>query len=185
MDESVQLRALQLSDIDQILVWGTDVPFCAANGWTLNLPEEKLRQHWRSIITDSRADFIRYGIVHQNLLVGYADLAGIDYAEARAEIGYAIGDSSLWGKRLGFFGAALMLKVAFEKLKLKRITASVSVTNTRSKRVLEKLEFTFEGIQEEETESGVREDMCLYQLLLEDFRDPTAKSEKLSTRPNN
>jgi len=158
----MQLRALQLLDIDQILVWGTDAASCAANGWTLNLPEEKLRQYWRSIITDSRADFIRYGIVHQNLLVGYADLAGIDYDKARAELGYAIGDSSLWGRGLGFFGAALMLKVAFERLQLKRVAASVSVTNARSKRVLEKLKFTFEGIQEEETESGVRENMCLY-----------------------
>ena len=184
MNEPVQLRALQLSDIDQILVWGKDVPFCVANDWTLNLSEEKLRKHWTSIITDARADFIRYGIVQQNLLVGYADLASIDHDEARSELGYAIADSSLWGKGLGFLGAAQMLKVAFEKLKLKRITARVSATNARSKRVLEKLEFTFEGIQEEETESGVREDMCLYQLLLEDFRDPTAKSEKFSTRPN-
>lgn len=183
MEESVQLRALQRSDIDQILVWGADVPFCAANGWTLNLPEEKLRQHWTSIITDSRADFIRYGIVHQNPLVVYADLADIDCDEGRAELGYAIGDSSLWGRGLGFFGAALMLKVAFERLKLKRVTASVSVTNARSKRVLEKLKFTFEGIQEEETESGVREVMCLHQLLLEDFRDPTAKSENFQRVP--
>ena len=184
MDESLQLRALQLEDIDQILVWGKDVAFCVANGWTLNLPEEKLRQHWTSIITDSRADFIRYGIVHQNLLVGYSDLAGIDYGEARAELGYAIGNSSLWGKGLGFSGAALMLNVAFKKLKLKRVTASVSAINTRSKRVLEKLGFTFEGIQAEETESGLREEMCLYSLLLEDFRDSTAKSEKFLTRPN-
>ena len=149
MDESVKLRALQLEDIDRVLVWGKDETFCIANGWTSNLAEEILREHWTSIITSSRANFIRYGIVHQNLLVGYADLAGINYDEARAELGYAIGDSSLWGRGLGFHGAALMLKVAFEKLELKCVTSSISATNTRSRRVIEKLKFTLKGVQEE------------------------------------
>ena len=184
MDESVKLRALQLEDIDRVLVWGKDETFCIANGWTSNLAEEILRQHWTTIITSSRANFIRYGIVHQGLLVGYADLADIDYDKARAELGYAIGDSSLWGKGLGFHGAALMLKVAFEKLKLKCVTSSIDATNTRSRRVIEKLKFTLEGVHEGETEFGMRGDVCLYQLLLEDFRDSTAKPKKLSTHPN-
>jgi [ribosomal protein S5]-alanine N-acetyltransferase len=150
--------------------WAKDREFCLANDWSLEIPEERLISHWTGIITESSDNLIRKGITFENQLIGYADLADINQFEARASLGYAIGDSSLWGQGLGFLGAKLMLELAFESLKLERVTAEVNAANTRSLRVLEKLVFKLEGIlRRHETYRGARGDVHLFGMLREEY----------------
>ena len=170
MLEDVQLRPLQLEDLNTVILWAKDSEFCLANDWSLELPEERIRTYWTEIITESSGDLIRKGITFENKLIGYADLADINTLEARASLGYAIGNSSLWGAGLGFLGAKLMLELAFIDLKLERITAEVNAANTRSLRVLEKLGFKLEGVlRQHETYRGVRGDVHLLGMLREEF----------------
>ncbi len=166
MLEDVHLRPLQLEDLETVVVWAKDSEFCLANDWSLELSEERIRTHWTGIISESSDKLIRKGITLNGVLIGYADLADIDTFEARASLGYAIGNSSLWGQGLGFLGAKLMLEFAFTDLKLERITAEVNAANTRSLRVLEKLGFKLEGVlRQHETYRGVRGDVHLFGML--------------------
>jgi [ribosomal protein S5]-alanine N-acetyltransferase len=170
MVSDVKLRALQLEDLSTVMLWAKDSEFCLANEWSLEIPEERLINHWTGIITESSDKLIRKGITLNGQLIGYADLADINTFEARASLGYAIGDSSLWGKGLGFLGAKLMLELAFENLKLERVTAEVNAANTRSLRVIERLGFKLEGIfRRHETYRGVRGDVHWFGMLLEEF----------------
>jgi [ribosomal protein S5]-alanine N-acetyltransferase len=166
----VKLRPLRLEDLNTVILWAKDREFCLANEWSLELSEARLMTHWTGIITESSETLIRKGITFDGQLIGYADLADINTFEARASLGYAIGNSSLWGKGLGFAGAKLMLGLAFESLKLERVTAEVNVANTRSLRVLEKLGFKLEGVlRQHETYRGMRGDVHLFGMLREEF----------------
>ena len=169
-NKSVQLRNLQLEDIPTVLEWSKDTEFCLANEWSLELTEERIRTHWTGIIAEARDDLIRKGITFEGQLVGYADLADINHFEARANLGYAIGNSSLWGRGLAFEGAKLMLELAFVDLKLERVTGEVNSANTRSLRVLEKLGFKLEGVfRQHETYRGVRGDVHWFGMLREEY----------------
>jgi [ribosomal protein S5]-alanine N-acetyltransferase len=170
MRQDVNLRPLQLEDLKTVMLWAKDTEFCLANEWSLEIPEERLTSHWTGIITEISDTLIRKGITFNGQLIGYADLADINTFEARASLGYAIGNSSLWGQGLGFLGAKLMLELAFENLKLERVTAEVNAANTRSLRVLEKLGFKLEGVlRQHETYCGVRGDVHLFGMLREEF----------------
>jgi [ribosomal protein S5]-alanine N-acetyltransferase len=170
MFSDVKLRALQLEDLETVMVWAKDTEFCLANDWSLEIPDSHLRKHWTGIITESSDSLIRKGITLNDQLIGYADLADLNRFETRASLGYAIGNSSLWGKSLGFYGAKLMLEFAFESLKLERVTAEVNAANTRSLRVLEKLGFRLEGVlRRHETYRGKRGDVHLFGMLREEF----------------
>ena len=169
-NQQIQLRDLQLEDLTTALAWSRDTEFCLANEWSLELPEERIRTHWTSLIIESTNNLIRKGITFKGQLVGYADLADINHFEARASLGYAIGNSSLWGRGLAFEGAKLMLELAFIELKLERVTGEVNSANTRSLRVLEKLGFKLEGIfRQHETYRGVRSDVHWFGMLREEF----------------
>ncbi len=170
MPDKVKLRPLELEDLDTVMRWAKDREFCLANDWSLEIPEVRLTSHWTAIITETNDNLIRQGITFDGQLIGYADLADINVQEARASLGYAIGDSSLWGQGLGFLGAQLMLEFAFENLKLERVTAEVNAANTRSLRVLEKLGLKLEGVlRQHETYRGVRDDVHLFGMLREEF----------------
>ncbi len=169
----VKLRPLQPEDLKTVMMWAKDTEFCLANDWSLEIPEERLKTHWTVIISEASDNLIRKGITLNGELIGYADLAQINPLEARASLGYAIGNSSLWGQGFGFVGARLMLELAFENLKLERVTAEVNAANTRSLRVLEKLGFKLEGVlRQHETYRGVRGDVHLFGLLREEFLMP-------------
>lgn len=170
MLKDVHLRPLQFEDLKTVMAWAKDTEFCLANDWSLELSEERIRTHWTGIITETSDKLIRKGIAVNGQLIGYADLADINTQEARASLGYAIGNSSLWGQGLGFLGAKLMLELAFENLKLERVTAEVNAANTRSLRVLEKLGFKLEGVlRQHETYRGVRDDVHLFGMLRQEF----------------
>ncbi|WP_338066410.1 GNAT family N-acetyltransferase [Sporosarcina koreensis] len=93
---SVVLRPIAEEDIPHVLNWAQDHRFCAANEWDIDRSEQEVRDWWRYCVHLSKPSFIRLGIVWNGKLIGYADLAGIE--KETAELGIAIGDSSLWGK---------------------------------------------------------------------------------------
>jgi [ribosomal protein S5]-alanine N-acetyltransferase len=83
MPANVQLRPLQLEDLNTVMIWAKDTEFCLANDWSLEIPEERLVSHWTGIITESSDTLIRKGITFDGQLIGYADLADINTFEAR------------------------------------------------------------------------------------------------------
>jgi [ribosomal protein S5]-alanine N-acetyltransferase len=170
---SIKLRALLISDIDAILEWALDQEFCLSNGWGFPNNPEKLRVHWTRIITEPQDDFQRYAIEDMGSLLGYTDLALIDWQEQRASFGIALARPN-WGKGIAANAGALMLERAFVTLNLTRIVAEVHVSNERSLRLMARLGFVREGVlRQHETYRGQKQDVILFGLLRDEYQAQT------------
>jgi [ribosomal protein S5]-alanine N-acetyltransferase len=165
----IQLRALVLSDIETILEWALDQEFCLTNGWNFPNDPEKLRDYWTRIITEPQDDFQRHAIEDSGSILGYADLAMIDFQEQRASFGIALARAH-WGKGIAATAGDLMLERAFVTLNLERIVAEVHASNERSLRLMARLGFVREGIlRQHETYRGQKQDVILFGLLRAEY----------------
>lgn len=146
-DDPLRLRPLNLDDLPATLRWAADPEFCAATGWRSGLTSRQLHAWLAPIIERPEPDFLRLGAELDGRLIGYVDLAFI--TDTQAELGIAIGERALWGRGLGERAARLMLGHAFETLHLRRVTAEVHASNTRSLGLMHKLGFRETGLAPE------------------------------------
>lgn len=138
-EESIALRPLRVDDYESVLNWSKDELFCSANEWELNRNEEELYEWWLRCVNNKAADFIRMGIELNEKLIGYADLANIE--GNIAEIGIAIGDSSQWGKGIGYRSTLSLMNYASSKLGITEFIAETHESNLRSRKMLQNLGF--------------------------------------------
>ncbi|XP_030543431.1 uncharacterized N-acetyltransferase p20-like [Rhodamnia argentea] len=141
----ISLRPLQLSDVDDFMVWAADpdvARFCRWEPYTSRddalafiagtvLPHP----YFRAICLDGRP-------------VGAVSVTRNEAASdaCRGELGYVLG-SGYWGR--GIVTEAVRMAVAEvfgERPELERVEATVYVENKASQRVLEKAGFTREGV---------------------------------------
>jgi RimJ/RimL family protein N-acetyltransferase len=160
----IKIRPLTINDFKIVLNWSKDDNFCLANGWEKNRSEEELYQWWLYCVQNVSEDFIRMGIEFNEKLIGYTDLACIK--DNTAEFGIAIGESTLWGKGIGFSSTKCMIDYASKKLGITILNADTHETNIRSKKMLEKI--GFKEISRDGTEEylGVESQLIQYRLLL-------------------
>lgn len=114
-----------------------------ARGWI----KKALKRQTAKVVTD----FV-LAIVIDGEVVGAVGLHRIA-KNHKAEIGYWLAEHH-WGKGIMTEAVKLMDKTGRKKFGLKRIYAGVFITNTGSKRVLEKCGFELEGIQKKEVKKG-------------------------------
>jgi [ribosomal protein S5]-alanine N-acetyltransferase len=98
-------------------------------------------------------------------IIGTCTLAALNADHRRAELGYALG-RPYWGQ--GYMAEALpvLLRFAFERLRLHRLTADVDPRNGPSIRSLERLGFQREGyLREHYLVNGETQDGVLFGLL--------------------
>jgi ribosomal-protein-alanine N-acetyltransferase len=103
-------------------------------------------------------------------VIGTCTLANLDEAHRRAELGYAL-KRSCWGQ--GYMAEVLpvLVRFAFERLGLRRITADVDPRNGRSIHSLERLGFQREGyLREHYCVNGEVQDSVLFGLLRSEAR---------------
>lgn len=81
---------------------------------------------------------------NSNKMIGWCGLWILNES-GETEIGYAI-DKQFWGKGYAPEAAEKMLDYGFENLKSEKIVAVAMPANTASRRVMEKLGMTFDGI---------------------------------------
>lgn len=128
------LRPLELADFPQVLLWNDDALFCEVNEWPLRREETALFGWWKQCVENNRPEFHRIGIEWNDRLIGYVDFAEItDYS---AELGIAIGDSSLWQKGLGSAALKQALDFGKKKFKVQMYTAETHVKNERAQKML-------------------------------------------------
>lgn len=137
--KSLTIRPLSIDDFNIVLKWSKDDKFCSANGWENNRDETELFRWWSFCVNNNADDFIRMGIEYDGKLIGYADLANIEGDSA--EIGIAIGESSLWGKGIGYTSTKSIMKYASTKLDITVFTAETHETNIRARKMLQNLGF--------------------------------------------
>ncbi|QDQ01963.1 GNAT family N-acetyltransferase [Lysinibacillus fusiformis] len=110
---------------------------------------------------------IRFTIIElaSNEIVGSCGFNSFDFENARAEIGYDIA-KAYWGNGYAPEGIMALINYAFTNLALNRIEAKVEPENVNSIKVLEKLNFTFEGtLRQYEKSNDVFQDINSYSLL--------------------
>ena len=162
--KSIKLRKIAMDDFPDVLKWSKDVPFCKANGWQLNQDEKELFQWWSNCVQNTSDTFLRMGIEYEAKLIGYVDVACIKGNSA--ELGIAIGDSTLWGKGLGYRAALHMIEFASEKLGITMFDAETHEGNVRSRKMLEKLRFKEISRTGKEVYLGEESRLIQYQLTL-------------------
>ncbi|MBW2979183.1 N-acetyltransferase [Candidatus Woesearchaeota archaeon] len=150
--ERIKLRKLKLSDASDIYKNLQDREMVK---WTLNIPWPYKRKDAIKFIRKTHYEMKKksgytFGIVLKeiNKVIGVVSLIHINQKDKNAELGYWLG-KKYWGKGLMTEAVKLMLKFAFEKLKLHRVYAGVFEENIASRRVLEKTGFKLEGVMRE------------------------------------
>lgn len=82
--------------------------------------------------------------------VGLIGLLSIDRKNSKAEYYISMGEPSYKGKGIATKATGLILKYAFEELKLNRVYLFTERDNTAAQRLFEKAGFTKEGLLEED-----------------------------------
>lgn len=92
---------------------------------------------------DAQGFFIKY--VPENIFVGTIKLDKIISQNKSGEMGIMIGEKNLWGKKIGEKSYKILLKYAFEKLKLNRVWGGTDENNISMQKLFLKTGFTQEG----------------------------------------
>ncbi|XP_061354429.1 uncharacterized protein LOC133299043 [Gastrolobium bilobum] len=166
----ISLRPLNLSDLDDLMVWSTDekvAKFCSWEPYTskedgINFIENIASKFlWcRAICLNDRA-------------IGCASLSSYSAHDISrnksAELGYVLG-SKYWGKGIATQVVKQVVKAAFSELPyLERLEALVDVENVGSQRVLDKAGFQREGVLRKYLFiKGKSRDMVMFSVLLTD-----------------
>ncbi|WP_257391451.1 GNAT family N-acetyltransferase [Cytobacillus gottheilii] len=135
----MKIRPITMNDYKYVLNWSTDEVFCHANGWQMDRKPEELYDWWLNQVYTSSIEFVRLGIEHEGRLIGYGDLA--DMKNHTAELGIAIGDSTLWGQGIGTKAAAELMEYGLKKFGITTYMAETHENNKRSRKMLEKVGF--------------------------------------------
>lgn len=107
-------------------------------------------------------------------MIGTVGLQRYSKANASAEIGYVL-NPDFWGKGIMKEAVCEIIKWSFDELNLHRVECGHYDFNLQSKRVIEKLGFTFEGISREKILllNGKRCDLYNYSILKSEYKDKT------------
>ncbi|WP_026696143.1 GNAT family N-acetyltransferase [Peribacillus kribbensis] len=110
------------------------------------------------------------GIWYQGKLAGSIGFLYLDHKNKKTEIGYWLGNK-FEGRGLVTSSCQLLIRHAFEELRLRKVELNMAVKNTKSRAVPERLGFTQEGIiRSYEYINGDFHDRVFYGLLKEEWK---------------
>ncbi|XP_027367722.1 uncharacterized protein LOC113873677 [Abrus precatorius] len=143
----ISLRPIDLSDLDDVMLWSTDDKVAKYCTWEPHTSKEDGINFIQNIA--SKSLWFRAICLH-NRAIGCIDLLSSSgqrrCRDKSAELGYALG-SRYWGKGIATQVVKQVVKAAFSYFPhLERLEALVDVENVGSQRVLEKAGFQREGI---------------------------------------
>jgi len=165
--KSSDAKAMKLLANDRTIARFTSVPF----------PYRV--KHARDFIRRARKGFrdeteLCYAITLKETgeAAGSASLIGIVKRHGKAEIGYWLG-KSFRRKGLARESVQLLLRLAFNKMKLNRVVIKCNVSNERSRKIIEGTGARFEGIEREGAINGLgkKHDTRVYSILAREFRE--------------
>lgn len=109
-----------------------------------------------------------FAVEHGDSLVGYCGVRIENSAHRRAEMFYAY-VPSVWGQGIATEAARRVVDFAFDDLGMHRIWASIHPENEASKRVLQKIGFSYEGcLREDKFVNGAWRSSHLFARLITD-----------------
>jgi ribosomal-protein-alanine N-acetyltransferase len=171
----LRLRAIRPGDAEAIFATASDEETMRYIGRETHRTIEDTRDYMRlqQLRYDERT-VIRWGITlrddDHDRVVGSCSLHHFDEGYHRAEIGYEL-NRAYWGKGIMPEAVSAILAYGFTELKLHRIEAIIDDANTRSKSLLLKLGFQYEGnLRQRFVSRNGFEDEYYYGLLCDEWR---------------
>ncbi|OPA77829.1 GNAT family N-acetyltransferase [Paenibacillus selenitireducens] len=169
--ERLHLRKMKVSDSSSLFrIWSDpDVTkFMNVSCFTDENKAKEMINLLDDLSRDSKA--IRFSIIKKesNEIIGSCGYNSFDFENEKAEIGYDIA-KSFWGRGYASEAICSLLDHAFTSLKLNRIEAQVDPENVNSIKLLQKLNFTFEGtLRQYGKVEGKFNDLNIYSKLISD-----------------
>lgn len=166
--DRLHLRPLALRDCEALFAIMGDAEAMRYWDWPAFRELQTVHEVVASQITSMDAGEARYWAVclsRTGAAIGTCDMSDIDYHHGRAEVGFAF-HRSHWGSGYAFEAMSAILPYAFNEMNLERLGARLHAGNHASRRLLERLGFSFEGrLIGHVVRDGLRRDCLLYGLL--------------------
>lgn len=147
--ERLLLRTWKMRDASECFAIWSDAAamLYIGNGEPMRKLEDAERWIERAIAAQSQHGFCRWAAVEKanERLIGSCGF-GYLYDEPSIELGYLLG-SRFWGQGYATEAARACLQYGFEKLNLPEIVAVVTPEHLASRRVLEKIGFSYQGLK--------------------------------------
>ncbi len=99
---------------------------------------------------------LMYGIYLNNEHIGIIELTKIDLYHKNCIVSFMLGNHKYWGKGITSEALNQIIKIGFDKLKLKKITSSIYSENIASEKVMMNNGFKIEGIVKNFYKFGIK-----------------------------
>ncbi|MBE7099003.1 GNAT family N-acetyltransferase [Bacillus cereus] len=150
----IKLETFKKSDFKQLIGWIDSEEFLiqwSGNAFAYPLNEQQLEKYIES------ANTLAFKVIDEETkeVIGHISLGQIDNINNSARIGKVlVGDTKMRGHSIGKHMMKAVLHVAFEELKLHRVTLGVYDFNTSAISCYEKIGFVKEGLLRESKKVG-------------------------------
>ncbi|GLT99620.1 hypothetical protein SLE2022_170470 [Rubroshorea leprosula] len=163
----ISLRPLDLSDIDDFMVWTSDEKVARFCTWDPYTSKEEGMNFIKNVVIPH--PWFRAICLNNRPIGAISVMAFSGTNKCRGELGYALG-SKYWGKGIATQAVKLVVGSIFRDWPhLERLEALVVVENIGSQRVLEKAGFTREGVLRKYVVlKGRTRDLVMFSLLSTD-----------------
>ena len=170
LSSDISLRLLDVSDIDDFMVWASDdkvTRFCSFDSYTSK--EDGINYIKNTV---SRHPWLRAICVNNRPVGSISVTANSGNDKCRGELGYVLA-ADYWGKGIATKAVKMVANTIFDEWPhLERLEALVVVDNAGSQRVLEKAGFTREAVLRKYLIlKGTTRDCVIFSLLSTDPRN--------------
>ncbi|HDX9695062.1 GNAT family protein [Bacillus thuringiensis] len=152
--EVIKLKTFKKSDFKQLINWINSEEFLiqwSGNAFTFPLDEQQLEKYLES------ANTLAFKVVDEETsdVIGHISLGQIDNINNSARIGKVlVGNTKMRGRSIGKNMMKAVLHIAFDELKLHRVTLGVYDFNISAISCYEKIGFVKEGLLRESKRVG-------------------------------
>ena len=172
--ERLILRKITVKDVDDVYEYSSDPDTSKYLLWSPHPDRYYTIEYVTYLKTRYRSgDFFDWGIIDRetNKMIGTCGFTRFEYNHNSAEVGFVL-NKKYHGKGIATEAAREVLKFGFENLALNRIECKYIVGNNASRRVMDKLSMTFEGIvREGMLVKGTYRDIGVCSLLRKEYEE--------------
>ncbi|MEW9674019.1 GNAT family N-acetyltransferase [Ammoniphilus sp. 3BR4] len=155
----IELKFFERSNFQQLINWFETTEFLLQWGgpnFRFPLDEQQLENYLKDANKDNSNTFV-YSVIEKETgkVIGHISLGNVDRINKSARIGKVlVGDKSVRGKGIGQQMMTEILKVAFDELRLHRVSLGVFDFNSSAIACYKKSGFVKEGLLRDARKSG-------------------------------
>ena len=175
--KKIYLRPFTKSDISIWFDWFND-PLITEymNKGVFPNTESAQEEYFKSLLKRKRDVQLAIVLKESEALIGIVGIHKIDWVHRHGDVSILIGDKKLWGRGIAKETVGLVVRHAFKKMNLNRLTSGMSGLNIGSKKCFEENGFILEGTKRKHfCYNGRYVDEYMLGLLREEWEKKTAR----------